>query len=180
MSTTRIAQISQCKVCLKIVAVTSLHRHMKTVHNEKIGKQIQCDQCGKILQAKDRLNQHKKSHLMNQAEEHVYSCDLCRYKTEIKAYMNDHKKRLHKSKPGVWLCMSGTCSENPKSFINPQQMSKHHLIHANVTCPDCNKCFGAQRNMKRHKVRDIETSRNSDESNEDENLNDDPLDTNNV
>ena len=94
--------------------------------------------------------------------------------------MNDHKKRLHKPQPGVWLCMSGTCSENPKSFINPQQMSKHHLIHANVTCPDCNKCFGAQRNMKRHKVRDIETSRNSNESNEDEHLNDDPLDTNNV
>ena len=181
----RIAQISECKVCLKIVAVTSLHRHMKTVHNEKIGKQIQCNLCGKIVQTKDRLIKHEKSHQLNPAEEQVYSCDACQYKTNCKGYMNDHNRRIHKAQPGLWMCMSGTCKEKPTSFINHQQMIKHQQIHANVPCPECNKCFGAKRNMKRHvknvhKARDNETSTNSNKSNTDENFNDDPIDLDNV
>ena len=185
MSSKRIAQISECKVCLKIVAVTSLHRHMKTVHNEKIGKQIQCNLCGKIVQTKDRLIKHERSHQLNPAEEQVYSCDACQYKTNCKGYMNDHNRRIHKAQPGLWMCMSGTCKEKPTSFINHQQMIKHQQIHANVPCPECNKCFGAKRNMKRHvknvhKARDNETSTNSNKSNTDENFNDDPIDLDNV
>ena len=57
----RIIQMSQCKVCQQSLAVTSLHRHMKTVHKEKIGKQIQCNQCGKILQKKTGLSNTRKA-----------------------------------------------------------------------------------------------------------------------
>ena len=65
-------------------------------------------------------------------------------------------------------------------------MTKHQKIHANVSCPDCNKSFGARQNMKRqmknfHKARNVnETSRNSNGSHTDENLNDDPIGIDNV
>ena len=65
-------------------------------------------------------------------------------------------------------------------------MTKHKKIHENVSCPECNKSFGARRNMTRHmknvhKARNInETSRNSNGSHTDENLNDDPIDIDNV
>ena len=155
----------------------------KTVHREKIGKQIQCNLCGKILQTKDRLIQHEKSHQLNSEEEQTYSCDTC--KTNSKAYHYDHIKRMHKAQPGLWMCMSGMCKENPKSFINHQQMTKHQKIHENVSCPECNKSFGARRNMRHiknvYKARKInETSRNSNGSHTDKNLNDDPIDIDNV
>ena len=63
-------------------------------------------------------------------------------------------------------------------------MTKHQKIHENFH--DCNKSFGARRNMKRHmknvhKARNInELSRNSNGSYTDENLNDDPIDIDNV
>ena len=140
---------------------------------------------GKIAQTKDRLIKHERGHQLNPAEEQVYSCDACQYKTNCKGYMNDHNRRIHKAQPGLWMCMSGTCKEKPTSFINHQQMIKHQQIHANVPCPECNKCFGAKRNMKRHvknvhKARDTETSTNSNKSNTDENFNDDPIDLDNV
>ena len=83
------------------------------------------------------------------------------------------------------VCLERTCKEKPTSFINHQQMIKHQQSHANVPCPECNKCFGAKRNMKRHvknvhKARDTETSTNSNKSNTDENFNDDPIDLDNV
>ena len=116
-------------------------------------------QCGKILQTKDRLIQHEKSHRLNAEELQTYSCDICKYKTNSKAYFNDHNKRMHKAQPGLWMCMSGTYKENPKSFINHQQMTKHQKIHENVSCPECNKSFVARRNMKRH-MKNVHKARN--------------------
>ena len=42
------------------------------------------------VQTKDRLVQHHKSHLLNPAREHGYSCDLCKYTTSCKAYLVNH------------------------------------------------------------------------------------------
>ena len=50
-----------CVVCNKDVAVTSLKRHMTTVHRMKMGKQIECQACGKLFQSKDRLDQHQEN-----------------------------------------------------------------------------------------------------------------------
>ena len=109
----RIIQMSQCKVCQQSLAVTSLHRHMKTVHKEKIGKQIQCNQCGKILQTKDRLIQHEKSHRLNSEEQKTYSCYICKYKMNSKAYFNDHNKRMHKAQRGLLMCIMQIFYKSP-------------------------------------------------------------------
>ena len=56
-------QKTKCTECHNLMAATSIARHMKTVHRAQTGKQIKCDDCRKILQTKDRLVQHQKSHL---------------------------------------------------------------------------------------------------------------------
>ena len=172
-------QKTKCTECHNLMAATSIPRHMKTVHGALIGKQIKCDECGKCCQTKDRLLQHQKIHRLNPAAEECYSCDLCKYTTNFKPYLNNHKTRVHKRQPGLWICMTGTCKENHRSFINHQQMMKHTLIHEGVECPECKKNFGAKRNMKRH-LKNVhraqnDLSRNSNGSNTEENLNADPL-----
>ena len=162
------------------MAVTSLRRHKMTVHMQKIGKQIKCVECGKIFQSKDRLVQHARSHRLED-EEQYFSCDDCKYKTNSKAYMKDHVRRMHKASArlGVWMCMAGGCKEKPKSFLNNHQQEKHQQDHANVKCPECGQLFSAVRNMKRHiktKHKAVESnniSRNSNESVRDENFNPD-------
>ena len=115
-----------------------------------------------------------KIHSLNPADKD-YSCDHCKYKTDFKAYLDHHKKRIHMSQPGLWMCMTGTCRGKPSSFINHHQLKKHQQIE----CPECKKSFGAKRNMKRH-IKNVhkghnDTSRNSNGSNVDGNLNTDPL-----
>ena len=114
-------------------------------------------------------------------EEQYFSCDDCKYKTNSKAYMKDHVRRMHKASArlGVWMCMAGGCKEKPKSFLNNHQQEKHQQDHANVKCPECGQLFSAVRNMKRHiktKHKAVESnniSRNSNESVRDENFNPD-------
>ena len=64
-----------------------------------------------------------------------------------------------------------------KSLKN--HMRKHATKNKENKCDKCKKCFGAKRNMKRH-VKNVhrghnDTSRNSNGSNVDGNLNTDPL-----
>ena len=66
---------------------------------------IMCTQCGKILQTKDRLIQHEKSHRLNSEEQKNYSCYICKYKINSKAYFNDHNKRMHKAQRGLLMCI---------------------------------------------------------------------------
>ena len=183
----KIIQIRQCEVCNKSMAVTSLKRHRKTVHKENIGKQIQCPDCGKHFQSKSRLIQHLGSHRLNLADDpsiNTLSCTdsaECKYKTTSKAYMRDHKRRIHTSSaiPGQWMCFVGSCKEAPRSFLNHHQHEKHQQDHANVKCPECGKSFAAKRNMNRHiksKHKAVEASNissNSNESISDDNYNPD-------
>ena len=60
-----------CEVCKKMLAFTSVSRHMKTVHAEKIGKIWGCVECGKILQDEKRLTQHQTIH-NPQSENHSF------------------------------------------------------------------------------------------------------------
>ena len=103
----------------------------------------------------------------------------CKYKTTSKAYLRDHKRRMHTASaiPGQWMCFVGSCKEAPRSFLNHHQHQKHQQDHANVKCPECNKSFAADRNMKQHMKRKhsrdqaTNISRNSNESIQDENYN---------
>ena len=47
----------------------------------------------KNLAKKDRLIQHEKSHRLNSEEQKTYSCYICKYKMNSKAYFNDHNKK---------------------------------------------------------------------------------------
>ena len=68
------------------MAVTSLKRHMTTVHRMKMGKQIECQACGKLFQSKDRLDQHSKTHRLERGGQ-PFSCPKCNYKTGSKYYL---------------------------------------------------------------------------------------------
>ena len=132
-------QIRQCEVCNKSMAVTSLKRHRNTVHKENIGKQILCPDCGKHFQSKSRLIAEDAHEILSCTD----SAD-CKYKTTSKAYLRDHKRRMHIASaiPGQWMCFV----EAPRYFLNHHQHQKHQQDHANVKCPECNKSFAADRN----------------------------------
>ena len=70
----KIIQIRRCDVCNKDMAVTSLKRHKKIVHQLKIGKQIECADCGKLFQSKERLIQHLRVHALDAEENNLLSC----------------------------------------------------------------------------------------------------------
>ena len=98
---------------------TDIYIIEKTVHKENIGKQILCPDCGKHFQSKSRLIQHLGSHKLNIAEDahEILSCTDsadCKYKTTSKAYLRDHKRRMHIASaiPGHWMCFV----EAPRSF----------------------------------------------------------------
>ena len=84
-----------------------------------IGKQIQCPECEKLFQSKDRLIMHlAKSHALSTPDYTMFSCAECNYKSNSKAYLSFHKKRMHTARPGLWMCMAGACKEKPLSLIH--------------------------------------------------------------
>ena len=182
MSQNRVIPVTKCDLCNKEIAVTSVRRHMKGVHKERMGKVIDCDDCGKIYQTRARLAQHQNVHRSTSDLPKNLSCDACQYKTSNKDYLKNHKTRMHDMQPGVWICNINSCEEEPKSFINRHLLKKHQEIHINVFCPVCQRLFGAVRNMKKHlksahmPPTDAETSKNSNESDHDENLNTSSID----
>ena len=131
-----------CEVCNKEMAVTSLKRHMTTVHRMKMRKQIECQASGKLFQSKDRLDQHSKTHRLERGGQ-PFSCPKCNYKMGSKYYLTDHARRMHTAGTGLSMCMVDCCKEKPKTFLNHHQFKQHQQEHAKVTCLelDCNKLF---------------------------------------
>ena len=140
-----------CKTCSKKLAFGSVIRHMKTVHEEKIGKVWSCKECGKICQTEKRLliheNVHKENHISNQQ----FHCEECPYRTIVKEYLVNHVRLMHKTdKSRMFLCTLGKCANKPKSFPNHERLEKHKTTHVDVYCDDCDKRFSAKRNLRRH------------------------------
>ena len=141
-----------CEVCKKMLAFTSVSRHMKTVHAEKIGKIWGCVECGKILQDEKRLTQHQTIHNPQSENPSFFYCQDCNYKTKCKDYLVDHRRLMHnQTGNGQYICISGKCSKKPISFPNQPRLDKHKTCHASEKCEECGKIFGAKRNLKRHK-----------------------------
>ena len=141
-----------CEVCKKMLAFTSVSRHMKTVHAEKIGKIWGCVECGKILQDEKRLTQHQTIHNPQSENPSFFYCQDCNYKTKCKDYLVDHRRLMHnQTGNGQYICISGKCSKKPISFPNQSRLDKHKICHASEKCEECGKIFGAKRNLKRHK-----------------------------
>ena len=144
------AQQIQCYVCHNFMANTSLRRHMKTFHGAR-GKKWECKDCGKCLQSGSRLSQHQSLHRWNSSPGESFSCTECKFVTSNRNYLTDHIRRAHKETEGSWVCTTDSCTAKPKTFINHRLLERHQTSsHANVACPECEKIFGAKRNMLRH------------------------------
>ena len=141
-----------CLVCKKMLAFTSVSRHMKTVHSEKIGKIWGCVECGKILQNEKRLTQHQTIHNTQSENPSFFYCQDCDYKTKCKDYVVDHRRLMHnQTGNGQYICVAGKCAKKPISFPNQPRLDKHKTCHANEKCEECGKVYGAKRNLRRHK-----------------------------
>ena len=110
-----------CKTCSKKLAFGSVIRHMKTVHEEKIGKIWSCKECGKICQTEKRLviheNVHKENHISNQQ----FHCEECPYRTIVKEYLVNHVRLMHKTdKSRMFLCTLGSWQVRQQAKILSQ------------------------------------------------------------
>ena len=166
-----------CLVCKKMLAFTSVSRHMKTVHQEKIGKLWGCVECGKILQNEKRLTQHQTLHNPQSENPSLFYCQDCNYKTKSKDYLVDHRRLMHnQTGNGQYICIAGKCSTKPSSFPNQPRLDKHKTNHASEKCTECGKIFGAKRNLRRHEKKkhqkdQVDLSVNSNHSEGDANEN---------
>ena len=166
-----------CLVCKKMLAFTSVSRHMKTVHQEKIGKIWGCVECGKILQNEKRLTQHQTLHNPQSENPSLFYCQDCNYKTKCKDYLVDHRRLMHnQTGNGQYICIAGKCSTKPSSFPNQPRLDKHKTNHASEKCKECGKIFGAKRNLRRHEKKkhqkdQVDLSVNSNHSEGDANEN---------
>ena len=101
------------------MAVTSLKRHKKIVHQLKIGKQIECADCGKLFQSKERLIQHLRVHALDAEENDLLSCTEsaeCKYKTNSRAYMSDHRRRIHQQDQANGCALLVRVKKSPDLF----------------------------------------------------------------
>ena len=51
-------------------------------------------------------------------QEGNFSCNECKYVTNIRNYLTDHKQRMYLIQDGIWLCVRGKCEIQPKLFTN--------------------------------------------------------------
>ena len=79
-----------------------------------------------------------------------FSCTECKYETDTKYYLQNHKRTMHVAKEGLWICAKGKCAENPRSFINNHLLKKHQDCHEEIKCEKCDKKITAKRNFRRH------------------------------
>ena len=140
-----------CKICSKKLAFGSVRRHMKTVHEQQIGKSWSCKECGKICQSKKRLVSHENVQEVNYISNQQFHREECPYRTILKEYLVDYVRLMHNTDESrMFLCTLGKCANKPKSFPNNQRLEKHKTTHADVKCDHCDKRFTAKRNLRSH------------------------------
>ena len=96
------------------------------------------------------MAQHEKCHRSTESDQGGNSCNECKYVTNNRNYLTDHKRRMHLIQDGIWLCVKGKCELQPKSSTNSYKSKKHQGIHADVLCEKREKPFGKKRSLQRH------------------------------
>ncbi|KAG6441640.1 hypothetical protein O3G_MSEX001959 [Manduca sexta] len=108
--------------------------------------QYMCPECSKMYLNTDALHTHLWK--IHSVDLELPTCEICGFKTFKKHRLfNIHMKCHGKIK-------SHFCPECPRSFKNPNQLSKHKLVHKKdstpVKCGICQREFRSEKRLKAH------------------------------
>ena len=84
----------QCEVCQELIPPSgSLRLHMYLKHGGRKFNPVTCDECGKQLSDKSKLQKHKDSVHLNKKP---FKCDICDLSVSRIDNLKQHKMRVHK------------------------------------------------------------------------------------
>jgi len=84
----------QCEVCQEMIPPSgSLRLHMYLKHGGRKFNPVTCDECGKQLSDKSKLQKHKDSVHLNKKP---FKCDICDLSVSRIDNLKQHKQRVHK------------------------------------------------------------------------------------
>jgi len=159
-----------CPDCAKICeGQLALRNHQKSVHGFYPGP---CQECGKLFKSMGSLKAHMRLIHGADADDEEKLCDQCEYKTNSKAKLHAHIKRVHTEVKACNICgrqvkflerhMKEKHSEGGEEMarcdICGKDMLKASLwlhkktLHSDTvyTCPHCNYSSKRKDNLKQH------------------------------
>ena len=129
-----------CPICNKVCpTVRGLNIHLarhaspdesrKKVRKDGKGKDVICDECGKSLSSKRRLQEHIK---LKHGKSKKYTCKECDKEFKNASELRAHNEELHKQKKGPEMCPE--CGK----MVHFSSLKRHRLIHlTNIKCDIC-------------------------------------------
>lgn len=121
----------KCEVCIYSTSrAERLDSHVRRKH-EKSCYKYRCKVCGRTFDQKRHLDIHSLVHF----EERLFKCDLCKYSTSRKVYLDTHIRLRH-------TC-SYTCKVCGCTFKNKSDLCRHRRVHSLPSKGHvCNLCGG--------------------------------------
>ena len=140
----KVHECAQCKVCFP--HHQSLTRHMESEHSE--GFSCKHEGCSDKFTTKEYLKDHvRRVH----AGEKCYTCQNCRYKTDNKQQMLNHRVKVH----GVQPPKKYSCDKCKRIFVDPGNLKRHkpEKCSAEIVnqCEKCFKCFKRDGLLQKHR-----------------------------